>query len=85
MASSRFGILSGELDKKYQFKNDIRKHEIDTKSVKAHINFSKATIYHGIEVVSGTVIDFTNIKNKNTRYFYIFFSYMSNANKRMKL
>jgi len=64
MASSRFGILKGDLDKKYKFTNDMRKHEIDTKSVEAHINFSKPTTYHGIEVVSGTVIDFINAKNK---------------------
>jgi len=68
MTSSRFGILKGDFDKNYKFKNDIRKHEIDTKSVDAHINFSKATTYHDIEVVSGTVIDYTNIKNKKVTF-----------------
>lgn len=68
MTSSRFGILKGDLDTSYKFKNDIRKHEIDGKSIKAHINFSKAITYDNIEVVSGTVIDFINIKNKKITF-----------------
>ena len=68
MTSSRFGILDGTLDKNYEFKNDIRKHEIDGKSVESHIRFLKTITHNDIEVVSGTVVSFKNIKaNKITR------------------
>jgi len=68
MVSSRFGILNGDLDKNYKFTNDIRKHEIDGQSVEAHINFSKPENYNGIEVVSGTIIDFKNTKSKQVTF-----------------
>ena len=68
MTSSRFGILKGELDKDHKFSNDTRKHEIDGKSVKGHINFFKKNVYHGIEIIPGTVIDWKNTKSKKVTF-----------------
>lgn len=68
MTSSRFGILKGDLDKNYKFKDDTRKHVIDNQTIVAYTNFSEAITRNGIEVVAGTVIDFKN--TKNTEYSF---------------